>query len=70
MVVVMFFFIGFGADIFCELAGIQSDYCIEDSDCEEGYFYKGRPIDEEYCKELNGTWSTNPKTKKTYCYLK
>lgn len=70
MFFVMFLYLGIGAYLFSELAGIQSDYCIEDGDCEEGYIYKGRPIDEEYCKELKGTWSTNPKTQKTYCYLK
>lgn len=70
MIFVMFLYLGIGAFIFSELAGIQSDYCREDGDCEAGYIYKGRPIDEEYCKELNGTWYTNPKTQITYCYLK
>lgn len=44
-----------------------SDYCIEDGDCNEGYIYKGRAIDREYCMELNGKWHTEARV--NYCKL-
>ena len=48
--------------------GIESDYCIEDGDCFEGYIIKDRPISEEYCKELNGKWLVTKKNEK-YCKI-
>lgn len=69
MVFVMILYLGVGTYLFSELADIQSDYCIEDGDCEEGYLYKNQAINEKYCKELGGTWYINPKHK-NYCKLK
>ncbi len=68
MIIVMSLYFASGVCIFSDLAGLHSDYCIEDGVCEEHYIYNGRPINEEYCKELNGVWHINPKYT-NYCKI-